>query len=232
MHQRTLLLPLLVFFAFPLAAQSSTDSVETVNYLIETSRKVDPDRYRDVRGTPYRYDDFGPITAYDQTLNPFPLKRGNYNAFSQQFEYYADGVILRELSGENFIRVDVPQPDGSTHTYARGINFKYPDKYAQIVHRGENITGTMVYDVENQEKIVQDVGKTLKLRRFQPQSRHYAIVHGEMVQLKLNAKKLAADLGQGHKADLTRFIKANKLKPNRLGDLVKIYAEAERLHGE
>lgn len=198
-------------------------SSDAANYLYEVSRKVDPDRYTEVRGTPYRYKKFGKIAIYDITLNKYQLDSANFNGFTSQFEFYIDG-ILRELEPNNFIRVEVAQEDGN-HKYARGINPKFRDRYAQIVYKGDNIIATMVYDVKNDEKIVQDVGKTLKLRRFSAKSLHFAMVDGDLIPITLSAKKIAADLG--FKKELAAFIKAEKLKPGKLTDLIRIYKQAD-----
>lgn len=198
-------------------------SSDAANYLYEVSRKVDPDRYSEVRGTPYRYKKFGRIDIYDITLNKYQLDSANLNGFTSQFEFYIDG-ILRELEPNNFIRVEVAQEEG-IHKYARGINPKFRDRYAQIIYKGDNIIATMVYDVKNDEKIVQDVGKTLKLRRFSAKSLHFAMVDGDLIPITLSAKKIAADLG--FKKELAAFIKAEKLKPGKLTDLVRIYEQAD-----
>jgi hypothetical protein len=95
------------------------------------------------------------------------------------------------------------------------------------VYRGDYITATMVYDVINDEKVVQDVGRTLKLRRFSAKSLHYAMVDGDFMTLKMTAKNLAADLG--HKSELLKFIKSDKLKVSQDVDLVKIYQKADSL---
>lgn len=197
------------------------------SYLIETSRAADLKRYKDVRGTPFRYKDFGPGYLYDVTLNEYYIDSLNYNGFSSQFEFYTDGQ-LRELNPNNFLRVEMVIPEEGRHIYGRGINPKFRDRYAEIIYKGDYITGTMVYDVKNEEKVVQDVGKTLKLRRFTPKSLHYAMVDGDFVTLKLTPKNVAEDLG--FKSELLKFMKANKLKPGRQEDLVKIYAKADELY--
>jgi len=171
------------------------------------SRKVDPDRYHEVRGTPYRYKEFGPVVLYDITLNRYELDSANLNGFTSQFEFYVGG-ILRELLPGNFIRAEVPDQEGGPHKYAHGINMKFRDRYAD-------------------EKIVQNVGETLKLRRFSAKSLHFAMVDGDFVTITLSAKKLAADLG--FKKELSAFMKAEKLKPNRRVDLLKIYEKADEL---
>ena len=231
MRTLTIFALLLVFTGLPQRLASQTDEVAN-KFLLDSSRPVDANRYSEIRGTAYRYDEFDTIVIYDLALNPLPLARANYNGFTNQFEYYTATGELRELSRDGFLRADVPQDDGPDHVYARGINPKFPDRYARIIHRGEMITATLIYDVQNDEKVVQDVGKTLKLRRFAHKSLHYAFLDGEFKILKLNAKSLAQDLGGGERKQLLAFIKANKLKPTRDADLVRIYAEAERLLGE
>lgn len=206
--------------------RAQTDlSTEAMDYIYELSRKVDPDRYTEVRGTPYRYKTFRKAIMYDITLNAYPLDSVNLNGFTSQFEFIVDG-IKRELSPENFIRVEIEGPDGKDK-YARGINPKYRDMYAQIVHKGDNLVATMVYEVKNDEKVVQDVGKTVRLRRFSPKSLHFAMVEGELVTIVTSPKRIAKDLG--FKKELGAFIKSEKLKPGRIKDLVRIYAQADNL---
>ncbi len=196
-------------------------------YLIETSRLVDPDRYVEVRGTPYRYPEFQRIVLYDATLNQYHLERANLNGYTSQFEYYAPDGQLRELDPANFLRAEVMLEDSTKHIYGRGINPKFRDRYAQVIHRGDYITSTIVYDVINDEKIVQDVGRTLKLRRFSAKSLYFAMVDGEFTTLKMSAKNIAEDLG--FKSQLLKFIKAEKLKVNDDADLVRIFEKAETL---
>lgn len=231
MLPKTVLSLFLVCLSFILTAQPTNnapaDPAGDAAYLIDASRPVDPDRYTEIRGTPYRYQDFGPISVFDPTLNEYLLEKANLNGFTSQVEYYAPDGTLRELAPANFLRVEVPQEDGTKHTYGRGINPKFRDRYAQIIYRGDYITATMVYDIINDEKVVQDVGRTLKLRRFSAKSLHYAMVDGEFITLKMTAKNLAEDLG--HKAEILKFIKAEKLNVNDDADLVRIYAFADSL---
>ncbi|MEL7162783.1 MAG: hypothetical protein AAFN92_18640, partial [Bacteroidota bacterium] len=205
---KTLLLVLFVFPPLPnLDAQD--DPVLTpddLEYLVETSREIESSRYLDVRGTPYRYKQFRAATLYDASLHTYVLDSVNFNGFTSQFEYRMDGQT-RELNPQNYLRVEVPLEGGEKHVYGRGINPRFRDKYAEIVYKGDNLVATLIYDVQNEEKVVQDVGKTLRLRRFNAKSLHYAVVDGEYLALKMTAKNLASDLG--FKADLLKFIKAN-----------------------
>jgi hypothetical protein len=83
---KTITVCFLVFTSCFLFAQpdSTADQDEAMAYLIEASQAIDPIRYKDVRGTPYRYKDFGPMTIYDATLNEYPLERANLNGFTSQ----------------------------------------------------------------------------------------------------------------------------------------------------
>lgn len=206
--------------------RSATEKAEDLNYLLEASRTVDTKRYPAVRGTPYRYEDFGKVQLFDAAMNSYPLDSANYNGFSSQFEFYHEGV-LRELNGNNFLRAEVFRPEGPNHIYARGINMKFPKSYAQIIFQGENIIATLIYNVINDEKIVEKPGQTLKLRRFSAKSLYYAMVDGEFITLKLTPNRVAKDLG--HPSKLKKFMKAEKLKPTRDEDLLRIFMKADEL---
>ncbi|TXF91364.1 hypothetical protein FUA23_01310 [Neolewinella aurantiaca] len=197
-----------------------------LQYLLEASRLADTARYEGIRGTPYRYEQFGALLLFDTAMNPYPVDKANYNGFSNQFEFYHNGK-LREINGNNFMRVEVLQAEGPDHIYVRGLNRKFPSSYARVIFQGDNIVATLIYNVINDEKVVENPGQTLKLRRFSAKSLYYAMVDGEFVTLKLSAKALAESLG--HPAELRKFIKAQKLKPGRDEDLIKIFEKADEL---
>jgi hypothetical protein len=203
--------------------RSAAEMAEDLTYILEASRTLEV-RYEGIRGTPYRYKDFGKAILFDASMRPYPLDSVNYNGFSNHFDFYHEGV-LRELNGHNFLRVEVPQQEGPNHIYARGLNVKFPESYARIVYQGENIIATLIYNVINDEKIVEKPGQTLKLQRFNAKSLYYALVDGDFVTLKLTAKALAEDLG--FPSELKQYIKKEKLKPGRDADLVKIFVAAD-----
>lgn len=219
---RTSVIPILLFlFAPPLGAQQ-TDA----EYLLDASRPTEAERYTGIRGTPYRYEAFLPGTIYDTALTPYALDSLNYNGFTQQFEYYTDGE-LRELANTNFLRAVIRLGDETSHVYGWNLNPKFRNHYAELLYTGKFLTATLVYEVVNDEKVVQDVGETKRLRRFDKSENYYATVDGELVALSSNAKRLATDLG--FRAEITQFIKENKLKPGEREDLIKILAFTNEL---
>lgn len=236
MFFKTILSSLVVCFGLFVNAQgidtehkeerSAAELAGDLNYILKASRNIKEVRYEGIRGTPYRYEDFDKIILFDASMRSYPLDSANYNGFSNHFDFYHEGV-LRELNGNNFLRVEVPQAEGEHHIYARGLNVKFPESYARIVYQGENIIATLIYNVLNDEKIVENPGQTLKLQRFSAKSLYYAMVDGEFMTLKLTAKSLAEDLG--FPAELKKFIKKEKLKPGKDEDLIRIFAAADEM---
>ena len=223
MFSKTSLTAVLLFLLLrPVAAQQTE-----ADYLLDTSRPADPTRYEKIRGTPYRYDDFRPGVIYDITLNPYELDSLNYNGFTHQFEYYAKGE-LRELANNNYLRAVIQVTENESHVYGWNINPKFRNHYAELVYSGEFVSANLVYEVVNDEKVVQDVGETKRLQRFNKQENLYASVDGDLIALSTNPKRLAADLG--YRNEITDYIKKHKLKPSQREDLVKILAYADELH--
>lgn len=220
-----ILCSLLPFLCLPLRLPAQPQTAE--QYLESSSREADPNRYRDVRGDPYRYPSFRPGVLFDAGLNRYSVDSLNFNGFTSQFEYRTEGQ-LRELANRHFLRVQTVGEDGEPHVYAFGINPKFPEKYAELVYTGDFVTATLVYDVINDEKVVQDVGKTVRLRRFNPKPLYYAFVDGELVALHLNRRRLPADLGL--KGPVSRFIREHDLDPQRRADLLRILAFADELY--
>ena len=77
------------------------------------------------------------------------------------------------------------------------------------------------------EKEVQDVGKTVMMKRFFRKFNYYLVLKGELKSIKLSKKNLISTLG--HKKELETFIKKNKLKVDRDGNLREIMAYYETL---
>ncbi|NJB86577.1 hypothetical protein GGR26_002345 [Lewinella marina] len=215
---------LLLVFCLPLGMAAQQTAAQ---YLESSSRAVDPDRYREVRGDPYRYATFRPGVLYDAALKRYAVDSLNFNGFTSQFEYRHEGK-LRELANRHFLRVHTTGDEGEEHIYAFGINPKFPNKYAELVYTGDFVTATLVYDVANDVKVVQDVGKTMRLRRFTPSPHYYAFVDGELTTLRLNPRRLPSDLGL--KGPVSRFIREHNLDPQRRADLLRILAYADELY--
>ncbi|THH40389.1 hypothetical protein [Neolewinella litorea] len=215
---------LLLVLCLPLGLAGQQTEAE---YLLTSSREVDPNRYREVRGDPYRYSTFRSGILFDGALNRYVVDSLNFNGFTSQFEYRANGE-LRELANRHFLRVQTTGDAGEPHIYAFGINPKFPDKYAELIYTGDFVTATLVYDVINDEKVVQDVGKTVRLRRFNPKPLYYAFVDGELVALRMSARRLPSDLGL--KGPVSRFIKEHGLDPARRADLLRILQYADDLY--
>ena len=220
--QTSLTAILLFVLVLPAAAQQTE-----AEYLLDASRPVALNRYEKIRGTPYRYDAFLPGTIYDITLNPYELDSLNYNGFTHQFEYYVGGE-LRELANNNFLRAVINLGEDESHVYGWNLNPKFRNHYAELLYSGEFVSATLVYEVVNDEKVVQDVGETKRLQRFNKQENLYASVDGDLIPLSNSPKRLAADLG--YRNEITDFIKEHKLKPSDRQDLVKILAYADELH--
>ena len=223
MLRKTSFAAILLFLLHLPAAAQQTEA----EYLLEASCPAAANRYEKIRGTPFRYDDFLPGVLYDTALNPYELDSVNYNGFTHQFEYYANGE-LRELAQNNFLRAVIHLGNDVSHVYGWNLNPKFRNHYAELVYSGEYVSATLVYEVVNDEKVVQDVGETKRMQRFNKQENFYASVDGDLLPLSMNAKRLAADLG--YRSEIADFIKEHKLKPAQREDLVKILAYANELH--
>ncbi|WP_116125710.1 hypothetical protein [Lewinella sp. IMCC34183] len=211
------------------ASPAGEASLAELARLRRLSRVVYTARYDGVRGTPYRYEEFRPGVVFDNALNRYALDSLNFNGFTNQFEYVIFGQ-LRELPQQNFLRADLDDGNGGRHVYAFGINPRFPTYYAELVYQGDFVTATMIYDVTNDVKVIQDVGRTMRLRRFDAKSLYFAYVDGEFVSLRLQPRRLAADLG--HRGPLRRFMEDGDLDPSRRDDLLEILSFAERLYLE
>lgn len=199
-------------------------------------RKIDTTRYENFKGSPYYFKDFVKATIVSNTFSLFEDLDVNFNGYSQEFEVRRGDEFI-ELDKKWYVRIDIDpeknkdildSKDGEKIIFQRGFHAKYLTRFGNILYNDQSIILIKDYLVSLSEKTINDVGKILEFKRFDPKTYYYLIVDGEAKLLKTNKKGIIKALG--YKNELETFFKAEKIKFSQDEDLKKLAAFYATLH--
>ena len=201
-----------ILWAFALNTYGQTDKIVLVN-----TQKVGADRYRDIKGSPYFFQEWqkGKILAGSGEV--FEMNEVNYNGFTKNFEV-RDGDEYIELDGKWYLQVEFAKADNTEvkeYQDAEKIVFQkrgqanFNDRWMLVLYKGKDYTLWKEFSVGKEEKVFQNVGKEVVVERFNGNSTYYILAQGEMVRVKGKRKKTLAELGRA--SDAEKFVKSEDL---------------------
>lgn len=193
---------------------------QETDVLMLNSKPIDEERYKDVKGTPYIFDDWrtGKLISVDaDAIEGLTL---NFNGKSGGFEIKKDNRFI-ELNAKWYIRVVVEGKEGEEPVLFQK-NFLPPlkDKFTRLVYKGKNISVVEDFISKIETKVINNVGKKEELKRFYSKRSYYLIKDRKPTYLKLKKKNVLALLG--HAKELEPFVKKEKMKLNSEKDLIKL----------
>jgi len=179
---------------------------------------IDENRYAGFKGSAYLYDDWKVGNVYDTKGKAFERVEINFNGYSNEIEIKKGDKYIN-LDQKWYLKIEVEDKEG-IRIYHRGIHDFFKDKFVEVIHQGTSLMLVKKFRVGVTEKEINDVGKTIKIKRFERKEDYYFIKNGKLQNIKFKKKSIIKYLG--HKKELERYIKDNKLKLNRLNDLKKV----------
>ncbi len=210
---------LLVFVFCNQIIPSSLFAQET-DVLMLNSKPIDEERYKEVKGTPYIFDDWKTgklITTDAKVIEGLTL---NFNGKSGGFEIRKDSRFI-ELNAKWYIRVEVAD-DKTEAPIIFQKNFVPPlkDKFTRLIYKGKKISVVEDFVAKIETKVFNNVGKNEELKRFYSKRSYYLIKDQKPTYLKLKKKNVLALLN--HSKELESFLKKEKMKLNSEKDLIKL----------
>lgn len=218
---------LLLLFAFfvllDLQAQNNR------KFYAKNAKEIDEKRYEDYRGSPYFFSQFVTGTIIDNADNEYPNVRLNLNGYTDELEVEDAGfyVALQESFYKSFTAKD---KDGNEYLFKSNLHPNFKDKFFQVLHESDEVLLIKEFDVIPNEKVINNVGETLKVKIF-GEVNDYMLLTGlgkqDITKLKISKKKLPEILGM--KKDLAEFIKSQKLSFKKDQDLITLIKHYETL---
>ena len=207
------------------------DIVGTGGAVLSNNTPIDEDRYEDIKGSPYLFEEFVSGTLYQTNKDFIKDLKINYNGFSGSFEFEKDGKHY-ELDNEFYVKLEVVTDKFSkdrsdnmsdTTVFLRGLN---PDDYTRfymMVEGGENATIFKEFDVYESKRKIENVGLTIDVKNFGSQFLYYAVQGSTPKVFKLKSKTVLKTLGD-KRLELYTKNKGLKLDNEKdLRQLVKYY---------
>lgn len=205
--KRTLLF-LGLFIGFCQVAISQNDTLFFTN-----SNTWDEERYPNVQGSPYFFEEFVTATITRRDSFTFNDVLVNLNGYEKAFEVReGDRYITLEDLWYRKIEILAEKNPGLDRDviFGQDLHPTYKGKFAEVIFSGKNITLINDFHVEISEKTVQNVGKAETFERFIPINTYRLIKDGNVTLLRPKKDAFANALGSDK--ELSKFLKANKIK--------------------
>ncbi|MEM7655504.1 MAG: hypothetical protein AAF399_05190 [Bacteroidota bacterium] len=194
-------------------------------YFLLNSQVIEEVRYVEIDGSPFQFEDWQTGTVYTIKLEMIKNVELNYNGYEHNFEA-KKGRSYISLDDKWYLRIELGDST-DRKIFQRGVHQKFAEKWVQVLHPGKYIMLVKLFEVKVATKTIQDVGKTVKIKRFFDTTTYYLIQDGELTMLKAKKKPLLKKLG--FRAELEAFIKANDLDLKTDQGLQQLIAHYETL---
>ncbi|MEM1327278.1 MAG: hypothetical protein AAGI23_15050 [Bacteroidota bacterium] len=184
------------------------------------SQPIDDNRYKDVKGSPYLFDDWEAATIYNKDGKAIEETQINYNAFEKAIEVKVNQGYI-ELEGRDYPKVCL-QKDSSCFRY--NFHPKFKGRYALVHFQGvDNRLFSMTNSRVN-KRTVNNVGKTIVIQNFANVTTYYLQRGASLKAIKLKRKEI---LNLFPDKKVSQFVKANQLKLNTVEEVVRVLAFIE-----
>jgi len=164
----------------------------------QNAQPYDDNRYADVSGQAYFFEDFTPGSIIDSKGVQYDPVAMNYNGYTHAFEV-RQGDRFISLDPAFYQSVLFPVNAGKdTITFVKGVHPAFRNTFVQEVYRSEQLILVKQFIVgltENQKNIP---GGILEVKRFSPRNEWYLVKTSSKTRLKLdnNKRQLLKVLGQ------------------------------------
>lgn len=187
--------------------------------LILNSNNIDETRYKDIKRSPYLYNEFtyGSLLGKDGSLVDSILI--NYNGYSQEFEYKKAGGGIIELDSRYYFKATIISDDynasilhkfdSDTTVFTKGLNVADSRKFYVEVYKSKNVIAFKEFLMTLAVNEVQTVGSTVSFKYFSPKSFYYMTIDGSPVRFLLKKKSV---LGVLDNKEVAAFVKKEKLR--------------------
>ena len=183
------------------------------------SSLFNPDKYNDYKGSPYLWKESKEIIVYDNTATDYNSVMGNYNGVEHEFEVYEGNQYIK-LPHETYIKLDVVNDDEVSYSLFSNVHPKLKNKYCILHHRSPNF---WVYESFNPKVSlvkIETPGKATEINKISKRSQYYVKYGRKLIEFQPKKKKLIKQFG--HKKEINKFLKDNKIKIKKVKDVIPL----------
>lgn len=187
--------------------------------LVSISEQVNKDRYAEIDGSPYYYDEWqsGDIISSDGKHHNHD--KINFNGLTGDLEIM-DGINVRKLRTGGFLKVIVNIND-RTDTFLRGIHPNFNFDLICVSYDGPRLKLLTEFNVRKDK--YQDT--RTKVEKFARRSSFYLLFDDKLEPVAFRKKKIINILGHGD--EIEAYLKESKLSIRSTDELVTLLAYFE-----
>lgn len=206
-------------FAILLLSLSSFKSTAQDAILILNPVEIDKDKYTDYKGNAYYFDDWTDINVISKGGQEFNNITGNYDQMESNFVVKHQNKFIN-LPESLYPRIEYTDQDGLAKSFVHQIHPKFQKGYVVVHYSSENIQIIEELRAREQVTVVQKPGETAKIKRIAKKSILHVLRNGEVSGFGRKEKNIVKAFG--HKSEVKRFLKENKIKLKKLNDAIKV----------
>lgn len=198
----------LILFCF--ASFCGTAQIITTN-----SKPIDEDRYKDIKGSPYLFENWEDATVFPKNGTAIERVKVNYNTYEKELEAKVDNEYV-VLDGTTYPKVLLLK-DSSYFQF--NLHSQFKNQYVSVHYEG---TAHLFFSVTTSRvntRTINNVGKTIKLENFAQVSTYYLKNDEQLQQIKLKKKEILALFPD---KSATKYVKTEGLKLNTTEDVVQL----------
>ncbi len=215
-----------LYFSVGLLAQSDSDML-----ILTDSKKVKPNRYKDVKGSPFLFENWVLANIVSSNIDIYENLRVNYNGDTKSFEILRESDLLA-LDKRWCLRVEI-YPDRNPGLakdfgndkliFQKGIHPRLDEEFSHIIYAGNTLTLIRNFEISTtNQKIEPPGGTTTVFKRFVSSFSYYLIKEGELISVKPRKNSMIKALGKNKAAE--NFIQSENIDFSSAKDLAKLLA--------
>lgn len=199
---------------------------QKAEFVILNAEPVDEHRYRDIKGTPYLFEDWIPASYTGRDGSLVKNIPTNFNGHLKQFEVIKNGQTY-PVEESAYVRIDCFDTQNGvvdSITFMRGLYPKNEQYFSALIFRGKRTKLIKYFTVRIDEKVMRDMGREVLLKEFAP--KHLYLFHKdeERAYLSIRRKQILTFLGKEEQLEKYLKRKRNKLQTEQeLLNLLQYY---------
>ena len=180
---------------FVLSCMSSGYAQILDDYILSNPVPIDSFRYQEVEGSPYLFKEWPEGEILKNNGVTYRNVVLNINGYSGSVEIRKDGEYI-DLDETRYLRIAVPQTDGDSAFFYRGLIPQEPLRFAQLLYNGQRYRLFRDFVVSMSEVKNDLVGNIVIYRKFVPKFLYYLMHDGQLTPVRLKKKYLLNLIGR------------------------------------
>lgn len=194
--------------------------------LLNNSKPIEENKYKDIKGSPYFFESWIPATIYFSDGESMKVDQLNINGFRKEIEIRNNDhyIVLDQLA---FNRIEIELENQPKQIFLSNKRFEFRSSFVELIFEGKKIVCVRQFIVKMEEVELQNVGKTEKIKRFKPEFIYYFIKGDKVEEVVIKEKQLLNFLG--FEKQMITVLNKRKLKADPVNHLKEILTYFESL---